>query len=215
MKRVRVLLWAAVVVAGLGVYALRQMPTAAERTTKGELGRVPPFSLTDQTGATVRERDLLGRPWVANFVFTRCPSVCPLLTAKFREFQRKAGPLEGVRYVSISVDPKHDTPEVLAEYAGKFQAQHPRWLFLTGPLAEIEKTVVRGFKVHLGAPTPNQNDPSLIDIMHGEHFVLVDASGVIRGYYRSEPAELDELLRDLKALAEQADTRTADAQLVQ
>jgi protein SCO1/2 len=209
MKRVRILLWSAVVLAAIALFSLRQLDDG-ERTEKGDFGRVPAFSLLDQRGQTVNERTLLGRPWVANFVFTRCPSVCPLLTAKFKAFQAKLGPDLDVRYVSISVDPEHDTPQVLASYAAKFGADPARWLFLTGPLATIEKTVVEGFKIHMGKPTPDPNDPSLIDIMHGEHFVLVDAAGVIRGYYRSEPAELEELARDLRALASEDHTRTAE-----
>jgi protein SCO1/2 len=208
MKRVRILLWVAVAIAAVALFAARQLDDR-ERTEKGDFGRVPAFALTDQRGETITERSLLGRPWVANFVFTRCASVCPLLTAKFKAFQANVGPLPNVRYVSISVDPEHDSPEVLATYAAKYGADPSRWLFLTGPLTSIEKTVVDGFKIHMGKPTPDQNDPSLVDIMHGEHFVLVDRAGVIRGYYRSEPAELEELSRDLQALAAEGDTRTA------
>jgi protein SCO1 len=215
MKRVRILLWCAVALAALALFAASRL-NQTERTEKGALGQVPAFSLLDQRGRTVSDRDLLGKPWVANFVFTRCASVCPLLTAKFKAFQAKVGAEPDVRYVSISVDPEHDVPEVLGRYADKFGADPARWLFLTGPLASIEATVVDGFKIHMGEPKPDQNDPSLIDIMHGEHFVLIDATGVIRGYYRSEPKELDELAQDLRALAAQSDdTRTAARQLVQ
>ncbi|MDB4988834.1 MAG: photosynthetic protein synthase [Myxococcaceae bacterium] len=212
MRRVRVLLWAALLVAGVGAFAAQRM-LGSERTEKGELGRVPDFALTDQLGKPVSNRDLLGKPWVANFVFTRCPSVCPLLTAKFKALQSKVAlPDQDVEYVSFSVDPQHDTPEVLAAYAAKYQANPGQWRFLTGPLAEVEKTIVQGFKIHMGDATPHAGDPSLIDIMHGEHFVLIDATGMIRGYYRSEAAELAELATDLRALVNSGE---AHAQLVQ
>ena len=103
----------------------------------------------------------------------------------------------------MSVDPTHDTPEVLAAYADKFGADPERWRFLTGPLDAIEKTVVKGFKIHMGEPKPNADDPTLIEIMHGEHFVLVDAAGTIRGYYRAEEPELEQLARDVRALADE------------
>lgn len=203
MKRIRYLLWAAVLLAGVAAFAAQQLAaTQRERTEKGDFGRVPAFSLTDQRGKTVTERDLRGAPWVANFVFTRCPTSCPLLTSKFKAFQEKVGPLRGVRYVSFSVDPGHDTPEVLAAYAAKFEVDASRWQFLTGPLASIEQTVVRGFKIHVGEATANPHDPTLVDIMHGEHFVLVDGEGTIRGYYRAEEAELEDLARDLRTLVE-------------
>jgi protein SCO1/2 len=203
MVWVKRLIWASVIAAGIGVFAVQQMSSASSRNAEqGEFGQVPTFSFTDQTGKTVTNADLRGKVWVANFVFTRCPSVCPMLTAKFQAFQGKLGKLPGVRFVSISVDPSYDTPQVLAEYAARFSADATRWQFLTGPLAEIEKTVVSGFKVHMGKPETSATNPTLIEIMHGEHFVLVDRAGVIRGYYRSDQAGLAELEDDVRELAE-------------
>lgn len=199
MKRVRWLLWGALLLAGVAAFAAQQLGAshASERTEKGDFGRVPAFSLIDQDGRTVTDKDLRGTPWIANFIFTRCPSACPMLTAKFKALQERIGTSKQVRFVSITVDPDHDTPEVLSAYARKYDADTQRWSFLTGPLAQIEETVVAGFKIHIGEPKPNASDPTLIDIMHGEHFVLVDAEGTIRGYYRAEAAELDELAADL------------------
>jgi protein SCO1/2 len=199
MRVVRFLLWAAVAALGVALFAAHRL-NAGERTEKGQLGAVPAFAFVDQSGQPLTRRDLQGSVWVANFIFTRCPSACPLLTAKFKALQSQLGPLPGVRFVSISVDPEHDTPDVLAAYAKRFGADTRQWSFVTGPLAEIEKTVVHGFKIHVGKPKPNEADPTLIDIMHGEHFVLVDQSGQIRGYYRSEKAELEELQSDLRKL---------------
>jgi len=207
IRQIRWLLWAAVAVAALAAFAASRL-VSTQRTEKGEFGKVPAFSLTDQLGRTVTEQELRGTPWVANFIFTRCASVCPLLTAKFKALQAKLGASEDVAFVSFTVDPEHDTPEVLAAYAEKFAADPARWRFLTGSMATIEKTVVKGFKMHIGDPEPHKEDPSLIDIMHGEHFVLVDRDGIIRGYYRAEPAELEELAEDLHKLASEG-TATA------
>jgi protein SCO1/2 len=200
VKRVRLLVWAALIVAGVALLAAQRL-NGGEQQTVGRLGQVPAFSLTDQAGRTVTERDLRGSLWVANFIFTRCPTACPMLTAKFKALQSELAGLKGIRYVSISVDPEHDTPSVLAAYARRFSADTRNWSFLTGPLAEIEKTVIRGFKIHIGKPQPKLGDPTLIDIMHGEHFVLVDREGTIRGYYRAEPEGLDELKDTLRDLA--------------
>lgn len=210
MRQIRLLLWAAVAVAALAAFAASRLQTNTAPTEKGRFGQVPAFSLLDQKGRTVTDRELRGMPWVANFVFTRCPSVCPMLTAKFKALQDKLDPNDEVAFVSFSVDPEHDTPDVLAAYADKFGADPARWRFLTGPMATIEKTVVKGFKMHIGDPEPHKEDPSLIDIMHGEHFVLVDRDGIIRGYYRAEAQELKELAEDLHRLASEG-TATAHA----
>ena len=203
MTRVRRLVWAAVLVLGIGAFAAYRMSSTAEAgAQRGELGHVPSFSLTDQLNRKVSDQDLRGSVGVANVVFTRCPSVCPMLTAQFQALQTKLGKLPGVRYVSISVDPEYDTPQVLAEYAQRFSADATRWQFLTGPLKDIEKTVVNGFKIHMGKAEPSANDPTLIEIMHGEHFVLVDREGVIRGYYRADNDGLRTLENDVRDLAE-------------
>jgi protein SCO1/2 len=199
MKKVRLLLWAALLVAGVGAYAAFRL-NASDELTRGKLGTVPAFALQDQLGRSVTDRDLLGQVWVANFVFTRCPSVCPMLTAKFQAFQRDLGAIEGVRFVSFSVDPEYDTPDVLKAYAERFEANPERWRFLTGPLDTIEKTVVEGFKVHVGEATPHPENPTLVDIMHGEHFVLVDREGQLRGYYRADKAGLSQLAEDTRDL---------------
>ncbi len=192
MTWARRLIWAALLVAGVGVFAASRLTRQDMSSVEGALGSVPPFVLTDQSGQKVTERDYAGKVWIANFVFTRCASVCPMLTAKFRDLQ---GDLQGLplSYVSISVDPEYDTPAILAAYAKRFDADLARWRFLTGPLGDIEHVVVEGFKIHIGDRGPAAHDPTLIEIMHGEHFVLVDPQGTIRGYFQSDGSGLKEL----------------------
>ena len=85
------------------------------------LGTVPAFQLTDQGGAAVTPSTLQRTPWVAAFMFTRCPSVCPRITARMKELQAAAlSAHKPLRLVSISVDPEYDTPAVLQAYAQKF-----------------------------------------------------------------------------------------------
>jgi len=193
MKWVRRLLWAALLVAGVAAFAAHRVRRDEMSSLEGALGQVPAFALKDQSGRTVTERDYAGKVWIANFVFTRCASVCPMLTAKFRALQTDLKDVTGLAYVSISVDPEYDTPEVLAAYAKRFEADISRWRFLTGPLGDIERTVVQGFKIHVGDRKPSAEDPTLMEIMHGEHFVLIDASGTIRGYFQADEAGLKEL----------------------
>lgn len=163
------------------------------------LSAVPPFALTDHTGGIYRAADLRGTPWVASFIFTRCPTICPALSSRMAEVQRRT---EGtpVRLVSFSVDPDFDTPAVLSEYAKRFDAGR-RWTFLTGDFGVMRSAIEDGLKISMGrAQAGPVVDAS--QVFHGTHLVLVDAEGRIRGYYDvKEDAGLDALLRDARSLA--------------
>lgn len=184
----------------LVLFARHALERAQQAAPPRSLGHAPAFELDNQLGETVTDADLRGHPWVANFIFTRCPSVCPLLTAKFQNFQRRVDDLEGVRFVSFSVDPEHDTPEVLAEYAAKYEADPAHWWFLTGSMDALQQAVVKGFKIYIGEREPSESDPTIFDIAHGEHFVLVDSQGRIVAYHDASSEGLRELERDLRAL---------------
>ena len=196
--RLRLAVLALVALAAALFVATRSDPAEA----LGEpIAAAPEFELLDQRGRTVRAEDLRGRVWVADFVFTRCAAVCPILSTRLKSLTQRIGPDDAVRYVSFSVDPEHDTPDVLAQYAARYQADPERWMFLTGDMNEVERTVVQGFKIFIGDPEPNENDPTLVEIAHGEHFVLVDRRGQLRGYYRSDREGLERLERHVRELA--------------
>jgi protein SCO1/2 len=169
------------------------------------LGSVPEFSLIDQRGADFRSADLRGQVWVANFIFTRCSAMCPILTGEMLDLQaRIASDAVGdrVRLVSFSVDPEHDRPAVLAEYAERHGADTERWTFATGARAEVWELSKSGFKLAVGEELPGAADP----LFHSDRLVLVDAEGRIRGYYSGmESGVVDALVEDLRAVAGEAD----------
>jgi protein SCO1/2 len=149
-------------------------------------GTVPSFALTDQSGASFTNANMLGKAWVADFVFTHCTSTCPTLTARMKELETKLdakGKGKGVRFVSFSVDPENDTPPVLTAYAAKVGADAPRWTFVTGASDDIQKTVVDGFKVAIARTDRGGGEH---DILHGNWFAVGDARGNVRGYYITE-----------------------------
>lgn len=162
------------------------------------LGRVPDFTLTDQRGRAFASRSLEGTVTIVDFIFTRCVTACPMLTSHMANFRRRLGDRASrVRFVSITVDPGYDTPAVLAAYARTHGAPDD-WLFLTGDAASINRAVVQGFRVAMGARTAD--DDGEFDILHSQHFVLVDRQRQIRGYFRTDQEGLAELERGVDAL---------------
>lgn len=161
------------------------------------LGQVPAFSLTNRDGRTVHLPDLAGAPWIADFIFTRCPASCPIMTARMARLNRDLPADLGVRLVSFTVDPDHDTPQVLETYARSFSAPE-RWLFLTGGKEELFRLSKDGFK--LGVEINTVTD-AVEPILHSTRFVLVDGEGRIRGYYDGFDEEsMKKLEQDLRAI---------------
>jgi protein SCO1/2 len=168
------------------------------------LTKLEPFSLVDQRGQAVTLHDLGGQIFVADFIFTACQSACPMLTSKMRSLQehlagreRALGHTLPVKLVSFSVDPEVDTPERLTAYAIKWGVDERRWMFLTGPLAEVNRAVTRGMKI---AFEKGGADTSAFDVMHGERFVLVDAKGSVRGYFDADPEGMDRIKEAIESL---------------
>lgn len=165
-----------------------------------KLSEVPAFELRDQDDATSTREQLRGKVWIANFMFTSCPDVCPILTTKLASVRGKlVAERVPVRFVSFSVDPVTDTPAKLKRFAGERHADYPDWRFLTGPMEQIEQVVVEGFK-QAYERQPEQAGHAAA-ILHGSHFVLVDRAARIRGYYPSDDEGLLKLVRDARILA--------------
>jgi len=133
--------------------------------------------------------------WIADFVFTRCPDVCPRMTERLVGIHRALG--DRADLVSVSVDPAYDTPERLVEFARAHGASSPRWHFLTGDSRHVQDAVLRGFRIAF-----SRDSDDIASITHGVHVVLVDGRGRIRGYYDSnDPDALQQLVADARRVA--------------
>ena len=185
---------AGVVAAGIGLYERRGRGPAPP-----VLGTVPAFSLTERSGRTLTRDDLAGRPWVAGFIFTRCGGICPLMTARMKEVQAASPSLT---LVSFSVDPEHDTPEVLRGYAHQ-QGIGGGWLMLTGDQAGLHALARDGFHLAAAAVSPEEQQRGGDGpFIHSSRLVLVDGRARIRGYYDSSEADaLAVLRRDLASVS--------------
>jgi protein SCO1/2 len=156
---------------------------------------LPPFTLSDQAGATVRAEDLRGRPVVVSFIFTTCVEACPIVTAQLVRTQVRAraeGLADRVRFVSITVDPVTDTPLRLKQYAEGFGVDFATWSFLTGPPEEVAR-VIRG----LGVTTA----PGKKGLAHDAPVLFVDAAGRIVERHRDAVLDPDAAIARIKKLA--------------
>jgi protein SCO1/2 len=169
----------------------------------GELkvfGKVPDFSLIERSGGRLQLSDLRGKTWIANLFYTTCTDTCPLQSAEMAKLQSDVTEWTDVKLVSISVDPEHDSPKVLSQYAERYRAEPDRWLLLTGDKEAIYRLAQEGFRLSVASASESggQDDNTFI---HSPRFVLVDREGRIRGYYDSrDPEAIRRLHRDLRTL---------------
>lgn len=176
------LLWLNLRLTGKGLFGTAPLPV---------LTQLPDFQLVERNGQTLGLADLRGKVWIADFIFTRCPGPCPRMSSRMTSLQRDLSGNDGLRLVSITVDPDFDTQAVLAKYAAQYQAEEGRWFFLTGDKTAIHQLAKSGFLVG------GVDDVTL----HTTRFVLIDRQGRVRGYYSSsDEDELQKLRNDARAL---------------
>jgi len=182
-------------------FAGTSSPGVNPATELPHVHEVPPFTLTERSGKTITNKDLSGKIWIADFIYTTCPGPCPLVTASMAKIQDKVAHDPRVQLVTFTVDPQTDTPGVLAAYADKFGADPYRWWFLTGPEKPLYDLIQNGF---FQAVQDNRGQPpqeGQFTVTHSTSLVLVDPSGDIRGSYDgvNDDGRAD-LLRDIKVL---------------
>lgn len=170
--------------------------------TLDDLGVVPPFHLVDAQGQAFTESALRDHPTIVDFIFTRCDSICPVVSGTMERAQERMGDSRGlpVKFLSITVDPAFDTPAVLAAYAKQFHANPDRWKFVTGVPADVLTLVGTTF---MNSTRVEGTSPAGIpSISHTAYYVLVDGNLHIRGVYDSgDPNRLEELLHHARFLA--------------
>ena len=158
-----------------------------------ELFDVPEIRLTDQAGQGFSTAQLRGKPWIADFIFTTCGNICPMMSAKMAQIQNQTP--AGVNLVSFSVDPEHDTPAVLKAYGQKLHADFDRWHFLTGSRAQMADAA---YQMKISVKQPDASSP----IMHSDRFLLVNPAGKVVGIYNgTDDADVKRLIADTTKLA--------------
>ena len=154
----------------------------------------PEFTLTKQDGNRLALKDLRGKVLAITFIYASCTDTCPLLTAKMVGIQDRLGPAFGekIYFVSITVDPERDTPEVLEHYAERYKANPIGWAFLTGTQAEI-RDVAKRYGIYYKKNLRG-------DVDHTFLTSLVDQNGTLRVQYMGVKFNPDEMLQDIRLL---------------
>jgi protein SCO1/2 len=204
---------------------LQSAAAPAGNDSAAPIAPAPEFTLIDQLGRPVSDVDLRGKVVVADFIYTTCTDICPALTAQMAALRTRLAE-EGllgddVALVSISVDPAHDTPEVMRVYSEPFDADPANWHFLTGDEASIRQVVVDGFMLGVEVMEAAAQDSAAqaagtahsegdghtgghgsYEVSHSGRFVLIDRKWQIRGYYDSAEFDQDTLVAAIQTLAQ-------------
>lgn len=160
---------------------------------------IAPFSMTNHNGESITEKDYENTIYVADFFFTTCPSICPIMTKNMYALQQKLSPYPDVKLLSFSVTPEIDSVAQLKRYALENKVNDSRWNLVTGNKKEIYQLARKSYLV-----VKEDGDGGPHDMIHTENFVLVDKQKRIRGYYDGTQATaMDDILRDIVILIQE------------
>jgi len=154
------------------------------------------FSFINQDSNAIGSEELKGKVWVADFFFTRCPSICLVMTNNLELVQDAYLNNDNLKILSFTCDPEHDQPAQLSNYAAAFQADTRQWQFITGDKTELYRFARNELYI-----TATDGDGGPTDFIHEQYLVLVDKDGYIRGFYDgTKPYEVKILIRDIQKL---------------
>src|SRR5688572_4497025 len=206
LRIVRLFLWGVLVVVLLTVGTMYLLKATLLKSRTSELpaivkedrrdlkpvGDAPLFHLTREDGERFDVGTYTGKVYVVDFFFTQCKGICPTLQKNMRKVQEAFAVDDRVRLLSISVDPKNDTPSVLRTMAKQIGADTDQWAWTVGP-TELTGEIAKGFMV-VGTEVPGE-------ILHSNRFVLVDGDGKIRGFYDgTEDDDVNAIIDDIGRL---------------
>lgn len=164
------------------------------------------WSLIDQNGANFGSKELAGKVVIMSMFFTRCPSICPALTNAMKDvlatFPESSDFKNKIHFVSVSVDPENDSPEVLAKFMQEKGLDSERWTLLTGEKKTLYELAEEKMKLHIGEKKmlESQNGEAVYDINHLAELILLDQKGDLRGLFPTQPHGLAALERAAKLL---------------
>ncbi|MVN20797.1 SCO family protein [Mucilaginibacter arboris] len=186
----------------LPIYGTREPITkmvGGKQVTDTVYATIPPFSFVDQERQTITENDLHGKIYVADFFFTSCPSICPVMQRNMVSVAKAYQGKPDFKLVSFTIDPRHDTIPVLKEYAEKLGAKADQWYFLLGKKEDVYQLAEKNYLVSV-----SESNTAPGGYVHQGWLVLVDKKGRVRGAYDgTDKKQVDQLIVDVKVLMDE------------
>ena len=155
------------------------------------IGPVADFTLTNQEGKITTLADLTNRVWVADIIFTRCASSCPVMSQQMKSLQDALPPASGAKLVTLTCDPSFDSPAILKRYGEHYDADFQRWMFLTGTPAELSALATGSLKLGVTPVAPADRTTPADFFVHSTIFVVVDKQARLRGIFQTEGRDVD------------------------
>lgn len=173
-------------------------------STMQHIGRnhtIKDFKFVNQNGDTITQKDYEGKVYVADFFFTTCPTICPIMTKNMADIQNAIANNPDVKLLSHTVMPEIDSVAVLKEYAIKNKVNDAKWNLVTGRKEDIYEMARKSYlAVKIGKPE------ELYDMVHTENFVLIDQKRRVRGFYDGTKKEdVQRLIEDINWLSKKHD----------
>ena len=158
------------------------------------------FEFTNQNGKVISEKDLEGKIYVAEYFFTTCGTICPIMNKQMQRVQKAYAKRNDFKILSFTVDPETDNVAQMKKYATEHQADDAQWWFLTGDKDKLYELARKSFFVLKPAEVENVGDAGS-DFIHTNNFVLIDKNKKIRGYYNGiDKQSVDSLIVDIEKL---------------
>ena len=162
------------------------------------IGRVLPFSFTNQDGNNMTEKDVAGKIFVAEYFFTTCKSICPIMHANMKIVYEKFRNEKDFLIVSHTSDPATDSVSRLKKYADSLNVDTEKWIFLTGTKDSLYKQARYSYKIDDPHNNPLNNE---VDFIHSQFFSLVDKNGVVRNIYEGNVRnDVEKMIEEIEVL---------------
>ena len=155
------------------------------------LGQVAGFTLTNEDGNVTTLADFTNRVWVADIIFTRCASSCPVMSQQMKSLQDALPPDSPAKLVTLTCDPSYDSPAILKRYGEHYDADFQRWTFLTGTPAELSALATGSLKLGVAPVAPVDRTTPTDFFVHSTIFVVVDKQARLRGIFQTEGQDVD------------------------